>query len=248
MTRFLSLCLGLFLASSTTLAYDAPHAATAPNIDGVADDDAWGRAEWANIDQLILGTAPSADDFRGHFKMVWTAEKLYLLARITDDVLIDSHSDPLDSYWEDDTLELFLDEDQSGGNHLNNHDAMAYHIALDNQVVDIGVDGQPRLFNSHVKSQWRRTSNSPNSLIWEASFSVYPKTLSDDEDGMGKDPVLPVVLHVNKKIGFLVAYCDADGDQGREHFLSSIDVAAVNGDKNRAYITADVFDELVLME
>ena len=228
-------------------AYEAPKADRAPVIDGLNEDSAWQRAPWANIDQLTLGEQPSSTDFSGRFKLVWTEEKLFILAEITDDVLIDTHANPLDQYWEDDTFEIFIDEDKSGGNHLENYNAMAYHIALDNQVVDIGMDGKPRLFNSHVKSQWRRSSGSDNQVLWEASIDIYPDTLRDSYEA-GENPAKPVILHEGKKLGFLVAYCDADAKDGRQHFIGSFDIPAINGDKNRGYIDASVFDELVLIK
>ena len=94
----------ILLSINLTHAYQAPKASKAPTIDGVADDLAWQRAEWANIDQLTLGEKPSNNDFSGRFKLVWTSQKLYILAEIIDDVLIDTNADPLELYWEDDTL------------------------------------------------------------------------------------------------------------------------------------------------
>ena len=245
--KLLSFVILILLCTPITHAYEAPKAATAPIIDGLANDSAWQTAEWANIDQLTLGEKPTGDDFSGRFKLVWTSQKLYIMAEVIDDVLIDTHADPLDSYWEDDTLEIFIDEDKSGGDHLKNYNAMAYHIALDNQAVDIGLDGEPRLFNEHIHSRWQRASTSPNKVIWEASIDIYPDTLRDSytDDQVA---VRPVILSAGKKLGFLVAYCDSDGLQGREHFVGSYDIPAVNGDKNRGYIDASVFDELILVE
>jgi len=228
-------------------AYQAPKAETAPIINGVADDTAWHHAPWSNIDQLTLGETPSKDDFQGRYKLVWTQDKLFILAEITDDVLIDTHADPLVSYWEDDTFEIFIDENKSGGDHLNNYNAMAYHIALDNQVVDINSSAKPSLFNHHVTSHWQRSSAKPNVVIWEASIDVYPDTLKDRYQ-KNETSVSPVRLFAGKKLGFLVAYCDSDSPQGRESFISSLDIPAINGDKNRAYITADVFDTLTLVD
>ena len=243
----LVLLLSIQSAYQCANAYEAPKATQAPAIDGLADDPAWQQAEWANIDQLTLGKQPTSSDFSGRFKLVWTPEKLYILGEITDDVLIDTHADPLDSYWEDDTFEIFIDEDKSGGNHLDNYNAMAYHIGLDNQTVDIDMSGKPRLFNSHVQSRWQRSTDSGNKVIWEASINIYPDTLRDDYSE-NQEEAVPVVLSEGKKLGFLVAYCDADGAEGREHFIGSFDVPAVNGDKNRGYIDASVFDELVLVK
>ncbi len=242
MTLFRFTAAFLLLASSNVFAYDAPYAGTAPTIDGDANEPVWSNAKWANIDQLTLGTQPTPDDFSGRFKVVWTPQKLYFLAEIVDDILIDTHANPLKQYWEDDTLEIFLDQDLSGGNHLDNYNAFAYHIALDNQVVDHNQDGQPRLLNSHIESHWKRSSGQDNRIIWEASVDVYPDTFTD-KDNTAK----PVNLAADMKMGFMVAYCDSDGPQGREHFIGSYDIPAVNGDKNRGYIDASVFDTLTLI-
>jgi len=224
-------------------AYEAPNAKVAPIIDGRANDQAWARADWEKIDQLTLGEQPTSDDFSGRFKLVWTQDKLFILSEITDDVLIDTHADPLDSYWEDDTFEVFIDEDKSGGKHLDNYNAFAYHIALDNQVVDLNSLGKPRTLNDHVASIWKRSAEKPNTVIWEASFDIYPDTFKDQEN-----TAKPVILERGKEMGFIVAYCDADGDKGREHFIGSHDIPALDGDKNRGYIDASVFDYLKLVD
>jgi len=46
----------------------------------------------------------------------------------------------------------------------------------------------------------------------------------------------------------MLAYCDNDGSPEREHFMGSHDIEAVNGDKNRGYIDASVFGDLVLVK
>lgn len=223
-------------------AYEAPFTSQAPVIDGVADESIWASAEWEAIDQLTLGSPPSTEDFSGRFKVVWSHEKLYLLAEIVDDIIIDTHPDPLEKYWDDDTLEVFLDEDHSGGDHLDNYNAFAYHIALDNQVVDYNLESKPRLLNDHVISNWKRSTQSDKRIIWEASFDVYPDTFKDSNND-----AKPVKLVAGKKIGFMVAYCDADGTGGRQHFVGSHEIAPVNGDRNRGYIDASVFDTLTLI-
>lgn len=237
----------LFFFSHLAVAYDAPKATTSPTIDGFDNDATWLNVNWAPIDTLILGDQPSENDFQGRYKIVWTSQKLYVLAEITDDILIDTHADPLDSYWEDDTLEIFIDEDKSGGNHQKNYNAMAYHIGLDNQVADIDMSGEPRLFNSHVNSVWRRSSKSPNTITWEVSIDVYPDTLRDHYSE-SQTAAQPVTLFSGKEMGFMIAYCDSDSSLGREHFINSIDIPAVKGDKNRGYIDASVFDTLKLVE
>ena len=64
----------------------------------------------------------------------------------------DSHRDPLEQYWDDDTVEIFVDEDFTGGNHQFNHNAFAYHMSLDNRAIDIRHGQTPaRLLASHRK-------------------------------------------------------------------------------------------------
>lgn len=246
-----------FAEKSTAVTYRAPFATIAPTIDGKADDHAWQSAQWRAIDQITMGDAPSSkEDFSAHYKVVWTQSHLYMLAEIQDDILIDSHPDPLDHYWDNDTLEIFIDEDNSGGRHLFSYNAFAYHIALDNQAVDMGpfltdADSKTekaniRTYPHHVKSQWQRSANDPHKIVWEVQVAVYPDTYKD-EYAPNEPAVSPVKLAEGKKIGFMTAYCDSDGPNGRDHFIGDINVPAVNGDKNRGYIDAGVFGVLELV-
>ncbi len=255
--KILSLILILsFCFSVNVEAQNVVKARKAPVIDGLVNDKAWSKAEWHNLDQHILGEVPKADDFEGRYKLLWNKRELFLLAEITDDVLNDTHADPLDSYWDDDCLEIFIDEDRSGGNHQFNYNAFAYHIALDNQAVDIGPfkseddekNGKANFLtlNDHVRSVWKRDADKPNKLIWEVALKLYPDTFKESYK-RGERKAKPVRLKAGKKIGFMLAYCDADADKGREHFMGSHAIMPVNGDKNLGYITADVFGEIILV-
>ncbi|MEI6893037.1 MAG: sugar-binding protein [Colwellia sp.] len=215
-------------------------------IDGLPNDASWQLAKWQPIDKLILGTQPSPDDFSAQFKIMWDKNNLYLLVEITDDILFDQHADPRYLYWDDDCLEVFIDEDSSGGNHQFNFNAFAYHVALDNQVVDIGeknADGSDNivLLNDHINSVWRRSEHSPNNVFWELAVRVY-----DDSFNL-ENSAIPVTLFLGKKLGFMLAYCDNDGSKVREHFIGSHEIKSVKGTKNLGYITADVFENLTLI-
>ncbi len=245
-------CSSLALAANS-MAYDAPKAKKAPEIDGNANDAAWALAAWRPINNLGAGKQPdSLQDYDGKFKVVWTPERVYILAEITDDVLYDGHPNPLEKYWDDDALEIFIDEDKSGGPHQFSYNAFAYHVALDNQAVDIGPSPDKekpnfRTFNDHVKSVWKRSAKSPHTIIWEVAMDVYPDTFKDTY-AKGETPAKPVLLTAGKVMGFMMAYCDNDGSKERESFPVSEDVPAVNGDKNRGYIDAGVFGALKLVE
>ena len=217
-------------------------------IDGVNNDTSWQLATWQLLNHLILGEMPTMQDFSGQFKILWDEKQLYLLLEITDDILFDQHADPRYLYWDDDCLEIFLDEDASGGNHQFDFNAFAYHIALDNQVVDIGPknkDGSPNfvLLNDHINSVWRRSTKDENKVIWELAVTVY-----DDSFSLKKEHQQGVTLTLGKVLGFMLAYCDNDGSKERENFIGSTDIKAVNGTKNLGYITADVFQKLQLIK
>ena len=195
----------------------------------------------------MLGETPAPEDFSGRYKLVWTPEALYLMAELHDDVLIDARPDPLYFYWDDDALEIFVDEDASGGLHQFNDNAYAYHVALDNQSVDIGPYESPeaeaaaqvnfQLFNDHVESVWRRQEAAPHAITWEARILLYPE---------GSDT--PARLEAGKLVGFMLAYCDADDPNGRQHFVGDIEIEPVDGDRNRGYIDASVFGRVRLVE
>lgn len=212
-------------------------ATIAPEIDGIADDPAWKDAEWNAMDERWIGEKFSKTDFEGRYKLTWTPEGLYILAEIKDDILDDRHTDPLDNFWNDDCLEVFVDEDNSGGDHQYNYNAFAYHIALDGNVVDTSPEGTARLYNSNVESE-RKTNG--NTTTWEVLVTIFDDTYNDEK------PNDPIVLKPNKKMGFAIAYCDNDSSPERENFIGSIPVAGK--DKNRGWIDAGIFGTLLLTE
>ncbi|WP_434020177.1 sugar-binding protein [Thalassotalea atypica] len=217
-------------------------------IDGQLAESAWNSADWRDINHHILGEMPTEKDFSGRYKLLWDTSYLYIAAEITDDILFDQHADPLIKYWDDDCLEVFVDEDNSGGDHQFNFNAFAYHIALDNQVVDIGKLDERKaptflLLNDHVNSQWRRQQTPPYQMVWEVAVTLY-----DDSYELGSNDNHPVELKRGKKIGFMLAYCDNDGSTEREHFVGSTAITPINGDKNLGYKTADVFDTIFLVD
>jgi len=235
--------------SFQSLAFEAIYTKETIKIDGISNEKVWNNAQWYPLNQHILGEVPTNDDFNGRFKIIWDERKLYLLAEIVDDILFDQHSDPKYLYWDDDCLEVFIDEDKSGGNHQFNYNAFAYHVALDNQVVDIGPnnsDGSTGfvLLNDHIKSVWQRDKAAPHKVIWELAIDVYDDGFTTHS---GK-AIKPVKLNIGKQLGFMLAYCDNDGSKEREHFMGSTKIKPKNGDKNLGYITADVFESLILVK
>lgn len=216
--------------------YRAPQAKRAPTIDGVADEAIWKRARWQGITHRWLGPEYSATDFQGRFKVVWTAERIYVLVELVDDILFDSHRDPLVQYWDDDCLEIFLDEDYSGGDHQYNHNAFAYHVSLDNQAIDIGTDKLPHSYSQHVQSRWQQRGDK---VVWELAIDIYTDAYVD-----GSTKNTPVKLSKGKVMGLMIAWCDNDGSELRENFIGSESAPGEN--KDRGWIDAGLFGSLVL--
>lgn len=208
-----------------------------PTIDGLANDRIWQQVAWYSIDQNWMGGPYSHEDFNGRYKLSWDQDALYLLVEITDDVRFDKTKDPLKLYWDDDCLEIFIDGDNSGGLHQYSHNAFAYHIALDGNVVDIAPDKSETLYNEHLVSA---ITTDKQLTTWEIALKVYTEDYKEGEQNE------PMALSKKKKMGFALAYCDNDGSTERENFIGSVFISGE--DKNQAWINADIFGTLLLEE
>lgn len=207
-------------------------------IDGKADEPDWAAAEWLDMEQRWLGPAFSKDDFSGRYKLLWQPAGLFVLAEIVDDTLVDFHKNGLEKYWDDDCLEIFIDENASGGLHQYNYNAFAYHIALDGKTADIGADSLPLFLSDHVRSA-RKTDG--KTTVWEVEMKIF-----DDRFSPKNKANKPVLLEKGKKMGFAIAYCDNDRSPERENFVGSVFVGGP--DKNRGWIDASIFGKLELIE
>jgi hypothetical protein len=219
--------------------YIAKKALEEPKIDGMGQEKNWELVPWRDIKYVWLGEDPSPQDFSGRYKILWTESRVYYLVEITDNLLSDQHKEAFDNWWEDDCLELFIDEDKSGGDHQFNHTAFAYHITLDYDVVDMGPDKKPHLYNQDLET--KRTKNG-NIYTWEVGMKIFDKSYADGKENK------PVALSEGKKMGYAVSYNDNDATGVRENFIGSIEIAPVNGDKNRGWIDSEVFGTLELVK
>ena len=226
---------------NTSSTYYSEYVIEAPIIDGSDADDCWDEVSWKNIDQVWLpyNATVAADDFTGKFKVVWTDDSLYILANITDDVIDINNPDPLVSYWEYDCLEIFIDPDNSGGDHTNNFNAFAYHLSAELNAIDISSDGSCVNLKDYINMAF--TDNENNTYTWEIAMAVF-----DDSFNPGATNT-PVMLENNMTIGFSVAYCDDDdvNTVGRDNFFGSTYVTAEN--ENRHWQNADDFGDLILV-
>ncbi|MCL2210553.1 MAG: CBM9 family sugar-binding protein [Treponema sp.] len=241
--------------------YTAYFAESAPVIDGVGDDPAWSKAAWKPIDKIWLGdgnasqsklTPPPAGTYSGRFKIVWTEDRLYYLVEIMDTYLsLTRIANPYNEIYNDDCLELFINEDGKGGMHENNNNAFAYHMSYDGVHVMDYVSGQSG--NSNFKNGYiarnhhmkykignRNNANGTNLYIWEIEMKVFNKNYPVSGDVNYECEKLVN----NKTMGFAVAYCNAGQSNKREYFIGSMSISGEN--KNVAYQNASVFAKLNL--
>lgn len=222
---------------SETSLYQVKQANSEIAIDGKPEETIWASTEWRPLDQYWLGGEVSKDDFSGKYKLAWSEDYLYVLAEIQDDTLIDINPDGLVSYWDDDCLEIFVDEDASGGNHQYSHNAFAYHLSLDGKCVDINPDSVFTYYNDHVV---QARSQAGTVSTWEVAVKLFDDSFKDGEDNT------PAKLKAGKEIGFMLAYCDNDSSPVRESFVGSNYVEGE--DKNRGWIDAGIFEKIRLGE
>ena len=209
-------------------------AAETPKIDGLNSEACWDNTAWHALNENWSNTSYDSTDFNGRYKMIWNKKALYILIEITDDVLYAPYTDPLNLWGNNDSVQLFIDEDNSGGLHHYNHNAFVYNIGLNGQVLDLDTDKKPRFFN-HVTSK-RNTQGTLST--WEIEVKLY------EEDFKKRRNYAPRVLHENKEIGFALAYCDNDSSWQRENYIGSVFVP--EDYNNQGWINADIFGTLIL--
>ncbi len=242
----------------------AREATTAPTIDGNGSDDCWKTADWYSINQTWIpyGDSVPESDFKGRFKVMWSASQnlMYYLVEIHDDVFIDGYQWPDAGYPNFDVVEVFLDEDHSGGPHVfdtqteNAENAFSYHILAtapadgqvsnDFVVCDIAGTSWSNEIIPNYASHFPEFAMKKNGdvYMYEFSLKVYNDTYVDSNPEASR-----VNLSLDKVMGMSVAYCDNDANDGaRDNFFGSVWVTAAR--YNSHWESADDYGVLKLVE
>ncbi|MFZ4620067.1 MAG: sugar-binding protein [Bacteroidota bacterium] len=226
-----------------------------PSVDGIENDACWKSVEWQPIDQAWIpyGDSVSSRDFSGSYKIVWSPKTslLYFIVKITDDEFVDGYrydSDPKkgDFYYNFDLLEVFVDEDRSGGMHVfdsdrnlakewgsNSANAFSYHMILDAPkdggmsrqftACDLGGKSWDNYFIANYADHFNDFTlrRNGNEYVWEFSIKVY----SDRYDPKKKEDSR-ARLFPGKIMGISLAYCDNDDrnevPKERDNFFGSV--------------------------
>jgi hypothetical protein len=185
-----------------------------------------------------MGSAIDSADYHGRFKVAWDEQRLYILVEVIDDYLNPTLSDGQENYWKGDYVEVFIDEDNSGGDHMFNHQAFAYHVSTEGHAIDKSTQKKTVFFDDHVEV---KRTNKGNKYIWEMAIKLFDNSF--DENATTNTPVSIVE---NKRIGFSIAYGDNDGNSHRENFMGSREHHGKNNDEG--YVNSDVFGSIVFLE
>jgi len=218
--------------------FEALKTAVAVEVDGCSKDSVWAAQDWYGMNYRWMGADVDSADYYGRFKLAWDADKFYLLVEVVDDSLSPTLANGLANYWKGDYVEVFIDEDQSGGNHQYNHQAFAYHVSTEGHAIDQSTQQEPVFFDDHVTVMRTREGNR---YLWEMAIKLY-----DDQYDEDRADNAPVTLGKGKTIGFSLAYGDNDGENIRENFMGSRETHGLNNDEG--YINSEVFGSVVLVE
>jgi hypothetical protein len=210
-------------------------------IDGAATEECWNNATWHPIDIVWMPwhASMAPGDFEGKFKVAWDSQYLYLLVQVIDDSLSDDHVNPTDSWWDDDCLEAFIDEDRSKGNHERNCNAFAYHMSTKYDAIDLDGNGNGINYKNHVSIVLDTIAD--DTYLWEIAIKIYDNTYNNSNPEASRVTLVP-----EKIMGFTLAYCDNDETESRENFIGSMAMTQATANDN--YKTADYFGTLKLVD
>lgn len=207
-------------------------------VDGCGNENSWQNATWYDLNYRWMGSEVDSIDYKGRFKVCWDDSRMYLLVEVVDDFLNPTLADGIDNYWKGDYVEVFIDEDQSGGNHQYNHQAFAYHVSTEGHAIDKNTEQETEFFDEHIEVE---RINEGNMYSWEMGINLYDNSFDEDSSDNVSVPIF-----ANKIIGFSLAYGDNDGNSSRENFMGSRFSHGVNNDEG--YINSDVFGTLTFEE
>lgn len=214
---------------------------TPVTVDGQATEECWANAEWHAIDQVWIPWAAKMKegDFKGRFKVAWDELYLYVLVEVVDDSLSDDHTNPLQNWWDDDCLEVFIDENRSKGDHERNCNAFAYHVSLMYDAVDLNSTGSGVNYKNNLKVDMDTIGT--DTYLWEFAIKQYSASFNINNPEASR-----VKLETGKKMGFTIAYCDNDETTARENFIGSMVMTQATA--NDMYKNADHFGLMILSD
>ena len=227
------------LSESVEDGFFKAHKSKSPiQIDGCSKDAIWSNVDWYSMNYLWIGNKVDSTDYNGRFKLAWDSQYLYILVEVIDENLNPTLVNGLENYWKGDYVEVFIDEDKSGGNHKFNHQAYAYHVSTEGHAIDQSTLQETIFFDDHIEVL---RSQKGNKHLWEMAIKLFDSKFIENATNN-----IPVKIIAQKIIGFSIAYGDNDGNNNRENFMGS---KKTHGEANdEGYINSDVFGSILFIE
>ncbi len=164
---------------------------TAPTIDGSVDG-VWASTNSYSIANIIIGTVTDDSDLSGTWRALWDSTNLYYLVEVTDDTL----NNDSNNAWDDDSVELYIDADNSKGTSYDGVNDYQYvfryndgtiHLgsssATNTEGIDFTIVATANGYNFEVSIPWSTlgVTAAQGSLI---GTDVH---VDDDDDGGSRD-------------------------------------------------------------
>ncbi|MFH1372111.1 MAG: sugar-binding protein [Planctomycetota bacterium] len=161
-----------------------------PVIDG-NEDDVWAVAEKNKLANVVYSPPSSSNDISAGYKIMWDANNLYLLVDVADDVL---KSDS-EEYWQDDSVEIFIDADNSKSSEYGENDyqygfkwaktAPAVQETRHNRTegVQFAIAQADAGYRMEIRFPWSTLGTKP-SVGAKIGLDVH---VNDDDDGGDRD-------------------------------------------------------------
>ena len=167
-------------------------AAAPPVIDG-SIDGMWSGVSAYTLTHVPSGTVSNDTDLSGNWRATWDSSKLYFLVQVNDESLRRDSTNA----WDDDSVEIYIDADNSGGTTYDGvndyqyifryNDAGAVHIGTNsasnitgiNFIITAVTGGY--VFEASIPWTTLGVSPTANSLM---GLDVH---VNDDDDGSGRD-------------------------------------------------------------
>jgi hypothetical protein len=211
------------------------HTDRAPAIDGQAED-LWSEVRRHRIRNSAYTPASDRDDLTAFYRAMWDEDNLYVLVNVMDEAL----KNDSDEFWLDDSVEIFIDADNSKSPDYGDNDYLYFFEWAEagpqmgelkhsrTNDVEFAVGHTEVGYRVEVKFPWSTLGADP-ALGAKLGFDVH---VNDDDDGGDRDAKLmwraaednawesPQALGTANLCG-MVAWWKLDESQGRKAADSS---------------------------
>jgi hypothetical protein len=174
-----------------TVHAQVPRASEAPALDGRTTDGAWSAATPHPLETALVGREVGESDLSATWRALWDDRALYVAVTVTDDsVTADS-----DAAWQDDSVEVYVDADNSKRSEYDGENDFQFVVPYGAESVSTGGASPAPGDTEHAQRQtpdgWQLELRFP----WSAGgvspeagdFVGFDVHVNDDDDGGERD-------------------------------------------------------------